>query len=95
MLYNNVYISYLSRDESIYLSLKGEPLNQHSRLNRANNMGFLIWDAKKLYELNQMCKTFNKMGPAGKKILEKEKFKKEMSMRDIISDIKKDIHDDY
>ena len=41
MLYNNVYISYLSRDESIYLSLKGEPLNQHFRLNTANNRGFL------------------------------------------------------
>ena len=36
-----------------------------------------------------MCKDFNKKGTAGKKILEKEKFKKEISMRDIISDIKK------
>ena len=51
-------------------------MNQHSSPNTANNMGFLFRVAKKLYELNQMCKDFNKKGTAGKKILEKEKFKK-------------------
>ena len=69
-------------------------MNQHSSPITANNMGFLFRVAKKLYELNQMYKDFNKKGTAGKKILEREKFKKEISMRDIISDIK-NIHYGY
>ena len=60
-------------------------------LNIIINTGFIFTDIKKFWELNKMRKAWNEGGDAKIDMLEKEKFEKEMSMKDLIDKIRDQI----
>ena len=60
-------------------------------LNIATNVGFLLWDANKIWELNEQRRAWNEDGEDRQNLLKNPKFEKEVKLRNEILKIRDEI----